>query len=59
MFRALGFDPEALLTGHVRNRSGELLDLMILAHTGERRGRGRRGGRTDGRRCTKLKSIHV
>ena len=32
MFRALGFDPEALLSGHVRNRSGELLDLMILAH---------------------------
>jgi ribosomal protein S18 acetylase RimI-like enzyme len=33
MFRALGFDPEALLTGQVRDRSGELLDLMILAHT--------------------------
>ncbi len=33
MFRALGFDPEALLTGQVRSRSGELLDLMILAHT--------------------------
>jgi ribosomal protein S18 acetylase RimI-like enzyme len=33
MFRALGFDPEALLTGQVRDRSGELSDLMILAHT--------------------------
>ena len=33
MFRALGFDPEALLTGQVRDRGGELLDLMILAHT--------------------------
>jgi ribosomal protein S18 acetylase RimI-like enzyme len=33
MFRALGFDPEALLKGQVRDRSGELLDLMILAHT--------------------------
>jgi GNAT superfamily N-acetyltransferase len=32
MFRSLGFDPEALLTGHVRDRSGELRDLMILAH---------------------------
>lgn len=33
MFRALGFDPEALLSGQVRDRSGQLLDLMILAHT--------------------------
>ncbi len=32
MFRALGFDPEALLTGQVRDRSGELRDLVILAH---------------------------
>ncbi|HLJ02124.1 MAG TPA: GNAT family N-acetyltransferase [Solirubrobacteraceae bacterium] len=32
MFRALGFDPEALLTGQVRDRGGELRDLMILAH---------------------------
>jgi ribosomal protein S18 acetylase RimI-like enzyme len=31
MFRALGFDPEALLTDHVRDRSGALRDLMILA----------------------------
>jgi ribosomal protein S18 acetylase RimI-like enzyme len=35
MFRALGFDPEALLTGQVRDRTGELLDLLILAHTAE------------------------
>jgi L-amino acid N-acyltransferase YncA len=33
MFRSLGFDPEALLTGHVRDRSGQLRDLMILAHS--------------------------
>lgn len=33
MFRSLGFDPEALLTGQVRALDGELLDLMILAHT--------------------------
>ena len=31
MFRGLGFDPEALLTGQVRDRGGELRDLMILA----------------------------
>jgi L-amino acid N-acyltransferase YncA len=35
MFRALGFDPEALLTGQVRDREGTLQDLMILAHTAE------------------------
>jgi RimJ/RimL family protein N-acetyltransferase len=35
MFRALGFDPEALLKGQVRNRVGEPLDLMILAHTAD------------------------
>jgi ribosomal protein S18 acetylase RimI-like enzyme len=33
MFRALGFDPEALLADHVRDQSGELHDLMILAHS--------------------------
>jgi len=33
MFRSLGFDPEALLTGHVRDRSGQLQDLMILAQS--------------------------
>jgi ribosomal protein S18 acetylase RimI-like enzyme len=35
MFRSLGFDPEALLTDHVRDQSGTLRDLMILAHTVE------------------------
>jgi ribosomal protein S18 acetylase RimI-like enzyme len=31
MFRALGFEPEALLVDHVRDRSGEVRDLMVLA----------------------------
>ena len=31
MFRSLGFDPEALLEDQVRDQSGELHDLMILA----------------------------
>ena len=31
MFRTLGFEPEALLTDHVRDRSGELRDLMVLS----------------------------
>jgi ribosomal protein S18 acetylase RimI-like enzyme len=35
MFRSLGFDPEALLTDHVRDQSGALRDLMILANTVE------------------------
>src|SRR5215208_7672658 len=29
MFRSLGFDPEALLSDHVRDQSGALRDLMI------------------------------
>jgi L-amino acid N-acyltransferase YncA len=33
MFVALGFEPEALLTDHVRDRSGELRDLLVLAHS--------------------------
>ena len=33
MFRSLGFDPEALLTDHVRDQAGNLRDLMILAHS--------------------------
>jgi len=33
MFRSLGFDPEALLTDHVRDRTGELRDLMVLSHS--------------------------
>ena len=32
MFRSLGFDPEALLTDHVRDQSGGLRDLLVLAH---------------------------
>jgi ribosomal protein S18 acetylase RimI-like enzyme len=35
MFRSLGFDPEALLTDHVRDQHGELRDLMLLAHSVE------------------------
>ena len=35
MFRDLGFEPEALLTDHVRVRSGELRDLLVLAHSVE------------------------
>jgi len=35
MFQSLGFDPEALLTDHVRDQSGALRDLMILAHSVE------------------------
>lgn len=35
MFRSLGFDPEALLADHVRDKSGELHDLLILAHSVE------------------------
>ena len=31
MFRTLGFEPEALLADHVRDRSGELRDLMVLS----------------------------
>ena len=35
MFRSLGFDPEALLVDHVRDRSGSLRDLLVLAHAVE------------------------
>lgn len=35
MFRALGFDPEALLRNHIRDQGGELRDLMILAQVPE------------------------
>jgi ribosomal protein S18 acetylase RimI-like enzyme len=31
LFRSLGFDPEALLKDHVRDQSGAVRDLMILA----------------------------
>lgn len=32
MFTALGFDPEALLCSHIRDRNGDFRDLIILAH---------------------------
>ena len=32
MFEALGFEPEALLRDHVRDKAGELHDLVVLAH---------------------------
>jgi L-amino acid N-acyltransferase YncA len=35
MFRSLGFEPEALLTDHVRDDDGQLHDLMLLAHSVE------------------------
>jgi ribosomal protein S18 acetylase RimI-like enzyme len=35
MFRALGFEPEALLVGHVRDRSGREHDLLVLANSVE------------------------
>ena len=36
MFRALGLEPEALLVDHVRDRSGALRDLLVLAHAVDR-----------------------
>ncbi|MGH7819215.1 MAG: hypothetical protein ACREQ9_05535 [Candidatus Binatia bacterium] len=33
MFQKLGFSAEALLRDHVRDRSGELRDLVLLAHS--------------------------
>ena len=32
MFESLGFEPEALLRDHVRDKTGELHDLVVLAH---------------------------
>ena len=32
MFQAIGFEPEALLRDHVRDRAGGLRDLVVLAH---------------------------
>ena len=32
MFQDLGFEPEALLRDHVRDKRGELRDLVVLAH---------------------------
>ncbi|HEY1521293.1 MAG TPA: GNAT family N-acetyltransferase [Solirubrobacteraceae bacterium] len=33
MFRGLGFEPEALLTNHVQDRSGQTRDLIVLANS--------------------------
>jgi ribosomal protein S18 acetylase RimI-like enzyme len=32
LFTAIGFKPEALLSNYVRDRTGELHDLLVLAH---------------------------
>ena len=32
LFRRLGFEPEALLRDHIRDRDGRLRDLVLLAH---------------------------
>jgi len=32
MFRTLGFEPEALLSDHVRDRNGQIRDLLVLAN---------------------------
>ena len=32
MFQAIGFEPEALLRDHVRDKAGELRDLVVLSH---------------------------
>jgi ribosomal protein S18 acetylase RimI-like enzyme len=32
MFQGIGFEPEALLRDHVRDRAGSLRDLVVLAH---------------------------
>jgi|SRR4051794_3195459 len=34
MFQVLGFQPEAVLPGHVRDRDGVTHDLILLANTG-------------------------
>lgn len=33
MFRSLGFEPEALLIDHVRDRAGQMRDLIVLANS--------------------------
>lgn len=35
VFRRLGFEGEALLRDHVRDRNGQLSDLLVLAHFAE------------------------
>lgn len=32
MFRSLGFQPEAMLRDHVRDKGGDLRDLIVLSH---------------------------
>ena len=32
LFTGLGFTPEAILSNHVRDRAGDVHDLMVLAH---------------------------
>jgi ribosomal protein S18 acetylase RimI-like enzyme len=32
LFTALGFKPEAVLSNYVRDRAGDLHDLLVLAH---------------------------
>lgn len=32
MFTSIGFDPEALLRDHIRDREGNLRDLVVLSH---------------------------
>ena len=32
LFQGLGFQPEALLADHIRDRGGEMRDLVLLAH---------------------------
>ena len=32
MFEAIGFEPEALLRDHVKDKAGQLNDLVVLAH---------------------------
>lgn len=36
MFEALGFEPEAMLRDHVRDKAGEVHDLVVLAHLVDR-----------------------
>ena len=35
LFTGIGFEPEALLRDHVRDRTGALRDLVVLAHLAE------------------------
>ncbi len=36
MFQGLGFEGEALLTDHIRDRDGNLRDLLLLAHRADK-----------------------